>query len=113
MCVLCGELIMTVHWTDQPLHDIEYKSNTKIVAGSMQHQRMRTRLKRADISNKILKYYGLSLKEFNGSRYILFDKKGASQVIYDLGSLWKTASDMCHKQLDPLDTSFLNFLNQQ
>ena len=33
MCILCGEMIMTVHWTDQPVHDANYRSRKKIVAG--------------------------------------------------------------------------------
>lgn len=112
MCILCGELIMTVHWTDQPLHDQEYKNQTKIVAGSMQHSRMKQRLKRASLAGKILGYYGLTIKEWMGSRFMLFDKKGTSNVVYDLGDMWKVAEDMSHKKLDPLDPEFLAYLKE-
>lgn len=112
MCVLCGELIMTVHWTDQPLHDVEYKRNKKIVVGSLSHDRMRMRLRRASIANKILSYYGLSVKEWNGSRFMLYDKKGSSEVVYDLGDMWKVAEDLSHKKLDPLDPNFLASLSE-
>ncbi len=113
MCILCGELIMNVHWTDQPLHDIEYRNSTRIVAGSNQRARMRSRLKRVNIANKILAYYGLNMKEFNGSRYVLYDKKGSSQIVYDLGGVWNIVFDMCHKKPDPLDPDFLHFLSEE
>lgn len=112
MCVLCGEMIMTVHWTDQPLHDLEYRNKKTIVAGEQQRDRMRLRLKRVAIANKILNYYGLTLKDAYGSRYILADKKGNTTIIYDLGGMWKAASDMCHHILDPLDPTFLASLEK-
>lgn len=113
VCVLCGEMIMTVHWTDQPVHDMNYRSRTRIVAGERQRERMRLRLRRVAIANKILGYYGLTLKEWNGSRYMLCDKKGTSKVIYDLGGMWKAVSDMAHKEPDPLDPAFLSFLGER
>lgn len=112
MCVLCGEMIMTVHWTDQPLHDADYRNQKRIVAGSRQRERMRLRLRRVSIANKILKYYGLNMKEWNGSRYMLFDKKGTSKVVYDLGGMWKEAESMAHTVLDPLDPKFLESLRE-
>ena len=113
VCVLCGEMIMTVHWTDQPVHDKNYRSRTRIVAGERQRERMRLRLLMVAIANKILGYYGLTVKEWNGSRYMLYDKKGASKVIYDLGSMWKAASEMAYKELDPLEPAFLAFLKER
>ena len=52
MCVLCGELIMNVHWTDRRTHENEYKHI--VIAGESQRDRMRSRLKRVKISNRIL-----------------------------------------------------------
>lgn len=104
---------MTVHWTDQPLQDVNYRRQRTIVAGSRQRDRMRQRLHRVQIADKILSFYGLNIKEWNGSRYILFDKKGSSKVIYDLGSMWKSASEMAHKEVDPLDPEFLKFIQER
>ena len=112
MCVLCGELIMNVHWTDQPLHDSEYRRKTRIVAGEGQRTRRRMRIKRVAVANKILSYYGLKLQDWNGSKYILSDKKGVSNVVSSLGDMWKTASDMCRKTPDPLDPDFLQALGK-
>ncbi|MBQ3105402.1 MAG: hypothetical protein IJC59_06030 [Lachnospiraceae bacterium] len=106
-------MIMTVHWTDQPVHDINYRSRKMIVAGELQRDRMRLRLRRVAIANKILEYYGLTLKEWQGSRYMLFSKKGISEVIYDLGGMWDKASKMAHKTVDPLDPDFLRSLQER
>jgi len=110
MCVLCGELIMNVHWTDQPLHDTEYRRKTRIVAGEGQRQRRRLRIKRVAVANKILAFYGLKLADWNGSKYILSDKKGVTNVVNSLGDMWQTASKMCHRTLVPLDPKFLQSL---
>lgn len=106
MCVLCGELIMHVHWTDRRTQDNEYKHI--VIAGESQRDRMRSRLKRVKISNRILAYYGLSISEWNGSRFVLRDKKGGTQIVYDLGDMWNKAELLAHKKLDPLDDAFLD-----
>ena len=54
MCILCGEMIMTVHWTDQPLHDDDYRKKKQIVSGELQRERRRLRLRRVAIAGKIL-----------------------------------------------------------
>lgn len=113
MCVLCGELVMQVHWTDQPEHDAQYGSKRMIVAGEGQRERMRSRLKRVQLSNKILSYYGLSIRDWGGSRFTLSDKKGGTQIVYDLGDMWNKAELLAHKKLDPLDENFLSHIKQQ
>ena len=112
MCILCGEMIMNVHWTDQPLHDISYRTKRIIVAGELQRDRRRLRLQRVSLANKILQYYGLKINDWNGSRYMLYDKKGMSKVVYDLGGMWQAASDMCHNKIDPLDPKLLEYLQE-
>lgn len=107
MCILCGEMVMNVHWTDQPLHNKAYRSKRTVVAGENQRERLRLRLRRVAIADKILKYYGIRIQDWNGSRYMLFSKTGIGKVVYDLGTMWQVAADMCHRTLDPLDPDFL------
>lgn len=109
MCVLCGELVMHVHWTDQPIHDKEF-SNT-LVAGELQRDRMRDRLRRVYYCNRILSYYGLSLMDWHGSKYILADKKGKQAIVNALGDMWIEAQKMANKDLDPLDPDLLIYLS--
>ena len=91
---------------DRRTHENEYKHI--VIAGESQRDRMRSRLKRVKISNRILAYYGLSISEWNGSRFVLRDKKGGTQIVYDLGDMWNKAELLAHKKLDPLDDAFLD-----
>lgn len=109
MCVLCGELVMKVHWTDQKTHNQEFGST--VVVGESQRNRMRSRLKRVYFANQILSYYGLQLNDWNGSKYILRDKKGNSIVVQDLGDMWPAAEKLAHCKLDPLDHGLLDELD--
>lgn len=112
MCVLCGELIMNVHWTDRPFHDAEYGQRERIVAGEGQRDRRRMRMRRVTVADKVLGYYGLSIRDWNGSKYVIADKKGNSRIVNDLGDMWKNASDLCHRVLDPLDRDFLQAIRE-
>lgn len=109
MCVLCGELVMNIHWTDQPIHDKEY--NTTVVVGSTQRERLRDRIRRSYYVNSILTFYGLSFRDWQGSKYILADKKGGQKVVNDLGDMWPEAKKMANYSLDPLDPQLLAYLS--
>lgn len=99
---------MHVHWTDQGSHDKEF-SNT-IIVGELQRDRMRDRLRRVYYLNRILSFYGLNLADWNGSKYLLADKKGNQQIVNDLGDLWPAAQKMASNRLDPLDPGLLSYL---
>jgi hypothetical protein len=104
-------LITHVHWTDQKAHDREYAGSKTVVAGEFQRERMRDRLRRVGYANKILSFYGLSMKDWNGSKYTLSDRKGTQKVINDLGELWPEARKMAGRRIDPLDPGLLNYLS--
>jgi hypothetical protein len=108
MCILCGELVLNVHWTDQPTHDKEFSK--RIVVGELQRDRMRDRLRRTRYVNSILSFYGLEFRDWNGSKYLLTDKKGNQKVIHDLGDLWPEAQKMSNNCLDPLDPKLLAYM---
>jgi hypothetical protein len=101
---------MHVHWTDQSAHDREF-SNT-VVVGELQRDRMRDRLRRVRYANRILSFYGLNLKDWNGSRYLLSDKKGSQKVVGDLGDMWPEAQKMSGNRIDPLSPELLAFLGE-
>jgi len=98
MCVLCGELVMKVHWTDQKIHDKEVDPFVRV--GESQRIRVRSRIQRAKFTTRILEYYGLRLSDWNGSRYVLSDKKGNTLVI-------KEAQKLVRTKMDPLDSALL------
>ncbi|MCQ2623514.1 hypothetical protein JT088_00425 [Helicobacter pylori] len=118
MCVLCGELISSFHWTDGS--DENYGSdenlrepNVLISANENARERKRARLKRVGLLNQILAFYGLKINDWQGAKFVLCDKKGQSVIVNDLGDLWDKAQKLAKKEMDALDSNLLAFLNQQ
>ncbi len=103
MCILCGEFIMQVHWTDYT-----DSTDTEITVGNQQRIRQRSRLHRTNLCNQLLSHYRLTLEEWNGSKFILRDAKGNAEIVHDLGTIWHHVETMIGYPIDPLDGSLLD-----
>ncbi|MCQ2838127.1 hypothetical protein JT052_01670 [Helicobacter pylori] len=119
MCVLCGELISSFHWTDgtDGSGSCEIDENLKgqnalISANENARERKRARLKRVRLLNQILAFYGLKIDDWQGAKFVLHDKKGQSVIVNDLGDLWGKVQKLAKKEMDALDSHLLAFLNQ-
>ncbi|MFP5996891.1 hypothetical protein ACLF8E_00635 [Helicobacter pylori] len=118
MCVLCGELISSFHWTDRTYGSGSYENenlkgqNVLISANENARERKRARLKRVGLLNQILAFYGLKINDWQGAKFVLCDKKGQSVIVNDLGDLWDKAQNLAKKEMDALDSHLLAFLNQ-
>ncbi|MFP6075350.1 hypothetical protein ACLF99_00700 [Helicobacter pylori] len=122
MCVLCGELISSFHWTDENYgtngsdsYEIDEnlrEPNALISANENARERKRARLKRVGLLNQILAFYGLKINDWQGAKFVLCDKKGQSVIVNDLGDLWGKAQKLAKKEMDALDSHLLAFLNQ-
>ncbi|WQX03238.1 hypothetical protein E5P77_04765 [Helicobacter pylori] len=118
MCVLCGELISSFHWTDGIDGSGSYENenlkgqNALISANENARERKRARLKRVRLLNQILAFYGLKINDWQGAKFVLCDKKGQSVIVNDLGDLWDKAQNLAKKEMDALDSHLLAFLNQ-
>ncbi|WP_187955237.1 hypothetical protein [Helicobacter pylori] len=116
MCVLCGELISSFHWTDRSdSYEIDEnlrKPNALISTNENARERKRARLKRVRLLNQILAFYGLKINDWQGAKFVLCDKKGQSVIVNDLGDLWGKAQNLAKKEMDALDSNLLAFLNQ-
>ncbi len=119
MCVLCGELISSFHWTDRTYGSDSYGidenlkgQNALISANENARERKRARLKRVRLLNQILAFYGLKIGDWQGAKFVLCDKKGQSVMVNDLGDLWDKAQNLAKKEMDALDSHLLAFLNQ-
>ncbi|WP_101023209.1 hypothetical protein [Helicobacter pylori] len=118
MCVLCGELISSFHWTDGSDGSGSYENenlkgqNALISANENAKERKRARLKRVRLLNQILAFYGLKMDDWQGAKFVLHDKKGQSVMVNDLGDLWDKAQNLAKKEMDALDSHLLAFLNQ-
>ncbi|WP_154488879.1 hypothetical protein [Helicobacter pylori] len=119
MCVLCGELISSFHWTDGTNGSGSYENdenlkgqNALVSANENARERKRVRLKRVGLLNRILAFYGLKMDDWQGTKFVLCDKKGQSVIVNDLGDLWDKAQNLAKKEMDALDSNLLAFLNQ-
>lgn len=122
MCVLCGELISSFHWSDENYgtdgsnsygSDENLRgSNAVISTNENARERKRARLKRVGLLNQILAFYGLKIDDWQGAKFVLCDKKGQSVIVNDLGDLWGKAQNLAKKEMDALDSNLLAFLNQ-
>ncbi|GAA8480729.1 hypothetical protein EWZ84_00810 [Helicobacter pylori] len=120
MCVLCGELISSFHWSDENYGSDSYEidenlrePNALISTNENARERKRARLKRVGLLNQILAFYGLKINDWQGAKFVLCDKKGQSVIVNDLGDLWDKAQNLAKKEMDALDSNLLAFLNQQ
>lgn len=119
MCVLCGELISSFHWSDENYGSDSYEidenlrePNALISTNENARERKRARLKRVRLLNQILAFYGLKIDDWQGAKFVLCDKKGQSVIVNDLGDLWGKAQKLAKKEMDALDSNLLAFLNQ-
>lgn len=118
MCVLCGELISSFHWTDGSDGSGSYENenlkgqNAVVSINENARERKRARLKRVRLLNQILAFYGLKINDWQGAKFVLCDKKGQSVMVNDLGDLWDKAQNLAKKEVDALDSNLLAFLNQ-
>jgi len=88
MCALCG-VLLSDHWAE---------------AGAGIRRR---RLLRLPLLNSVLGHFGLRVDDWSGAVYVLRDRKGATAVVADLGSLWGEAERLAGRKLDPLDPGLL------
>lgn len=101
MCSLCGVLGGNEHWADATAREGVYTRNANPT------QRRRERASRVRFANRVLKFYGMSLSDWQGASFLLTTLTGKSEIVEDLGHLWATAEKLSGRLCDPLASDFL------
>jgi hypothetical protein len=112
MCVLCGQdFVAQAHWTDRHVEDRARASGPRADPVEYQRDRRRDRGHRVVLTNEVLRQYGLRVEDWSGSKYVLRDRKGRSELVQDLGSLWPAAARLAGRTPDPLDPALCEALS--
>ena len=102
MCVLCGQLVTELHWAERRF-DAGATGGIGTELG-----RRRDRFHRTRIVKQVLEHYGLQFDDdWSATSYVLSNRKGASELVQNLGQLWPAAQQMAGRPLDPLDPGLL------
>ncbi|WP_294084536.1 hypothetical protein [Sphaerobacter sp.] len=115
MCVLCGVLWTEDHWSEAGAEEIPDEPDGTVVMEihmARRGQRLRDRARRARMASTALRAWGITLQDWEGSCYIVRDRKGNSAVVPDLAQVWEAAEDMLGAPLDPLDPNLLAALRR-
>lgn len=109
MCVLCGDNLSSrthLHWTEESRH----ASGAGGADGRGEDSRgglRRERMLRARLADRLVGFYGLTLKTTPGRDYQLSNGKGRSALVGDLGALWPEAERLAGRPVDPLDPALV------
>jgi hypothetical protein len=101
MCSLCGVLGGSGHWTDAAQRPGVFTRNTDGL------QRRRERTHRITCASEVLRYYGLTLSDWQASSFVLSTATGKTELVEDLGHLWAAAQKLLGKPCDPLDPDLI------
>jgi hypothetical protein len=103
MCVLCGQdFVAQVHWTDRHVEDRARAAAPGSDPVEYQRDRRRDRAHRVSLTNEVLRCYGLKVDDWAGSKYVVRDGKGRSEIVQDLGALWPAVAKLAGRSPDPL-----------
>ena len=115
MCVLCGVVWTEDHWAE--VGDDRPARPDGVVAfevhADRRGRRLRERGLRTQLVNAVLAGSGLQLQDWEGSSYVLRDRKGTVAVAPDLAAVWTEAERMLGRHVDPLDPDFLDALRRR
>ena len=100
MCSLCATMGNGSFWTDAAGHQEFEAAGERIT-----HREERSR--RVRLVNVVLQHYGLSLRDWSGSAYVLASVSGASEIVYHLNGIWSAAERLAQRVCDPLDAELL------
>jgi hypothetical protein len=103
MCALCGLFGSAGHWT-------EASANPQVFGAQMFGTMRTRRAERAEqvrLANSVLRLFALRLDDWQGSRFVLSGPTGRRVIAATLPDVWKAASSMLGRPINPLDPTLL------
>jgi hypothetical protein len=107
MCALCGVLRGAEHWTAAAPRPGVLTRNTDPAS------RRRERMKQVAAANRVLKHYGMTLADWQGSAFVLATATGKTEIVDNLVHLWIAAERLLGRSCDPLDTELIALLERE
>jgi len=104
MCALCGILGGSGEWSDSASAPAVFASRTE------KQTRLRERQERTRLLNAVLKYYGVSVKDWAGNAYLLTGRTGRTAMVNAVGEIWSAVDRIGGRRCDPLDGDYLSAL---
>ena len=101
MCGLCGVFLTETHWADAALSPEDGARSRRL-----------ERSRRVALANRVLKYYGLKVGDWQGSAYLLSTQTGQTQVVPSIAAVWPAAEVLRKRALDPLDEALIETLER-
>ena len=105
MCALCGVLGGAGHWTDAIARPGVFTRTSGPV------ERRRERAARVAQANRVLRYYRLSLSDWQGTSFLLSTATGKTEIVDNLTHLWIAAEKLVGRPCDPLDDALIEQLS--
>jgi hypothetical protein len=107
MCVLCGQLVTDLHWSESRF-DV-----AQTVTAAAETDRRRQRFLRVRLVDRVLRHYGLRCADdWGATSYVVSNRTGGSELVQHLGELWPAAQRLAGRPVDPLDPSLLSELER-
>jgi len=105
MCGLCGILGGRGHWTETATNPEAFAARDAVPTVQRERQG------RTALVNRVLDHYGLKLKDWSGSNYVLKGQTGKSAMVDNLSQMWAEAESLTGRDFDPLDDDLIAALN--
>ena len=94
------------HWADSSTSPEAFAARAEIPTT------MRERQERSRLVNRVLSHYGLSLKDWSGTAYVLRGNTGKTAIVDNLAQMWAEAEKLTGRSFDPLDDALIADLNR-
>jgi hypothetical protein len=103
VCSLCAALGASRNWTDAAGHAAFQRHGGKV---TLRQERERL----VALLNLLLAPSGLCVRDWGGNSYMLQNRDGRRENVYNLNGIWAAVDVLSPGGCDPLDSRFLNSL---